>query len=49
VRQLDLLPDYAIHDLGELLALPPFDAPEHAAAYAAESLTPHDDENEQRY
>lgn len=43
------LPDYVIHDLGELLALPPFAAPAHAAAYAAESLTPHDDENEQRY
>jgi HAD superfamily hydrolase (TIGR01549 family) len=43
------LPDYVIHDLGELLALPPFGAPEHQAAYAVESLTPHDDENAQRY
>jgi putative hydrolase of the HAD superfamily len=43
------LPDYVIHDLGELLALPPFESPEHAAAYAVESLTPHDDENEHRY
>lgn len=41
--------DYTIHDLGELLALPPFGSPHHAAAFATESLTPHDDENEQRY
>ena len=40
--------DYAIHDLAELLTLPLFDdrAP---APVAAESLTPHDDANEDRY
>lgn len=39
--------DYAIHDLGELLALPLFSAP--AMAAVAESLTPHEDGNEDRY
>jgi HAD superfamily hydrolase (TIGR01549 family) len=37
--------DYAIHDLGELLALPFFGHP----VAATESLTPHDDDNEDRY
>ena len=39
--------DYEIHDLGELLALPLFGEPR--AATVAESLTPHDDANEDRY
>ncbi len=38
--------DYAIHALGELLALPLFGA---GRAVAAESLTPHEDGNEDRY
>jgi hypothetical protein len=39
--------DYAIHALGELLALPLFD--EKAPVRAAESLTPHEDGNADRY
>jgi len=39
--------DHAIHELGELLALPLFGAG-HAVA-AVESLTPHEDGNEDRY
>jgi putative hydrolase of the HAD superfamily len=38
--------DHTIHDLGELLALPIFGG---AGPVAAESLTPHDDANEDRY
>lgn len=38
--------DYAIHDLGELLALPLFGRP---VAASVESLTPHEDGNEDRY
>jgi HAD superfamily hydrolase (TIGR01509 family) len=39
--------DYEIHDLGELLTLPLFGEPRAAAI--AESLTPHEDANEDRY
>ena len=39
--------DYTIHDLGELLDLPLFGRSDRASA--AESLTPHDDENADRY
>lgn len=38
--------DFTIHDLGELLALPVFGG---AGAVAVESLTPHEDNNEDRY
>ena len=38
--------DYVIHDLGELLALPLFGRP---VAASVESLTPHEDGNEDRY
>jgi HAD superfamily hydrolase (TIGR01509 family) len=40
--------DYAIHDLGELLALPLVGRGARAAA-TAESLTPHEDGNAERY
>jgi FMN phosphatase YigB (HAD superfamily) len=45
VEMCDLV-DYAIHDLGELLALPLFGG---TPGLAAESLTPHEDLNEDRY
>jgi HAD superfamily hydrolase (TIGR01509 family) len=40
--------EYAIHDLGELLALPPFDVKASVAA-TVESPTPHEDQNADRY
>ena len=40
--------DYTIHNLAELLSLPIMPRRANAAA-AAESLTPHDDNNEDRY
>jgi putative hydrolase of the HAD superfamily len=40
--------DYAIHDLGELLALPIFGGGAQPVAMS-ESLTPHEDANEDRY
>jgi HAD superfamily hydrolase (TIGR01509 family) len=39
--------DFAVHELGELLGLPIFDGAKAAAV--PESLTPHDDGNEDRY
>jgi FMN phosphatase YigB (HAD superfamily) len=40
--------DFIVHDLHEILALPLLGAFAHASA-AAESPTPHDDGNEDRY
>ncbi len=40
--------DFAIHDLGELLALPLFGG-DLGASPAPESLTPHEDGNEDRF
>jgi HAD superfamily hydrolase (TIGR01549 family) len=40
--------DYAIHDLGELLSLPIIDRGARAVL-RTESLTPHEDDNEDRY